>query len=341
MDSSRSVKQANLKSISLASLLAGDTHVTQDLVEACKVNGFFYLDFCHESTCDILELVDELAAIGKSTFALSLEEKEEYSTERYLPSRLLGYKRAGCSVGPFAGRKDGYESFSIHNNGIFGEDTMIVPRVIHDNLHLFDKFLSQVHDYTDCILSLLSKALHLPFDLKDCHRRDRPSAANMALLKYLAWGSSGDRIGNMAHTDMGTLTVVFSKSDGLQAMLPGFKDWSFIPPRAGHAVVNVGDSLRFLSKGALASSLHRVVPPPNSAGKDKFSVIYFLRPEFDATFTTHDGKEVNSIEWHNQKYALFREASLDAKRHGAILTGRQEYLGSTDKLRESESSLLI
>lgn len=208
---------------------------------------------------------------------------------------------------------------------------MIVPQVLDENLPLFETFLKEVHEYTDCILSTLSKALKLSYDLKDCHRKDKPSAANMAMLKYLAWGSSDEQIGNMAHTDMGTLTVVFSQSDGLQAMLPGEKAWSFIPPRPGHAVVNVGDSLRFLSDGALASSLHRVVPPPNSNGQDKFSIIYFLRPEFDAKFTAYDGKQINSVEWHNQKYALFREVSLSAEKHGAMLTGRKEYLGSTDK----------
>lgn len=206
---------------------------------------------------------------------------------------------------------------------------MVAPAAIDDNLRLFETFMGEIHDYTDCILSTLSKALGLPNDLKDCHRKDHPSAANMAMLKYLAWGSSEEQIGNMAHTDMGTLTVVFTKSDGLQAMLPGDDDWSFIPPRTGHAVVNVGDSLRFLSNGALASSLHRVVPPPDSAGQDKFSVIYFLRPEFDAKFTTHDGKQMSSVEWHNQKYSLFREVSLDAERHGAIVTGRKEYLGAS------------
>ncbi|KID75019.1 2-oxoglutarate-dependent dioxygenase gloE [Metarhizium brunneum] len=331
MGSVESSKQADLKSISLAGLLAGNDDVVNDLVSACKENGFFYLDFRHESTCDILKLVDDLAAIGKSVFKLPLEEKEQYSTEKYLPSRLFGYKTVGCSVGPFAGKKDGYESFSIHNNGIFGEDTINAPPAIDENLSLFETFMSEVHQYTDCILSNLSKALELPYDLKDCHRKDKPSSANMAMLQYLAWGSSHDQIGNMAHTDMGTLTVVFSQSDGLQAMLPGDREWSFIPPRAGHAVVNVGDSLRFLSNGVLASSLHRVVPPPDSTGQDKFSVIYFLRPEFDAKFTTHDGKQMNSVEWHNQKYALFREASLDAKQHGAMLTGRNEYLGSTDQ----------
>lgn len=206
---------------------------------------------------------------------------------------------------------------------------MIVPQAIEENLLLVESFMRDVHGYTDCILSILSKALDLPKDLKDFHRIDKPSSANMAMLNYLPWGSSDEKIGNMAHTDMGTLTVVFSKVPGLQALLPGNEQWSFILPRDGHAVVNVGDSLRFLSNGALASSLHRVVPPPGSNGQDKFSVIYFLRPEFDANFTAHDGKLMTSVEWHNQKYALFREASLDATQHGAVLTGRQGYLGAT------------
>lgn len=206
---------------------------------------------------------------------------------------------------------------------------MISPPAIDENLQLFKMFMSEAHDYTDCILSTLSKALNLPNDLKECNRRDVPSAANMAMLQYLPWGSSEEKIGNMAHTDMGTLTVVFSKSDGLQTLLPGDDDWSFVPPRTGHAVVNVGDSLRFLAQGQLASSLHRVVPPLDSSGQDKFSVIYFLRPELDAKFTTHDGQKITSVEWHNQKYSLFREASIDDKQHGAMLTGRKEYIKSS------------
>lgn len=81
---------ANLTSVSLVGLLAGQADAVDDLVSSCKTNGFFYLDFRHPSTCDILELVEKLAVIGKSVFKLSLDEKEEYSTEKYLPSRLLG-----------------------------------------------------------------------------------------------------------------------------------------------------------------------------------------------------------------------------------------------------------
>lgn len=35
--------------------------------------------------------VDDLTAMGQEVFRLPLEEKEAYSTEKYLPSRLLGY----------------------------------------------------------------------------------------------------------------------------------------------------------------------------------------------------------------------------------------------------------
>jgi len=91
MGSREPSKQADLKSISLADLLAGNIDTVNDLVSACKQNGFFYLDFRHASTCDTLKHADELSVIGKSVFNLSLEEKEYYSTEKYLPSRLFGY----------------------------------------------------------------------------------------------------------------------------------------------------------------------------------------------------------------------------------------------------------
>lgn len=91
MGSVEPTKQANLKSICLAGLLAGDVDTVNDLVQSCKENGFFYLDLRDAATCKMLKQADDLVGVGKSVFQLSLEEKEEYSTEKYLPSRLLGY----------------------------------------------------------------------------------------------------------------------------------------------------------------------------------------------------------------------------------------------------------
>lgn len=82
---------ANLKSIALVKLLAGDAETAKALVQACKEKGFFYLDFRSASTSRALQQVDDLAVVGNDVFSLPLEEKEVYSTEKYLPSRLLGY----------------------------------------------------------------------------------------------------------------------------------------------------------------------------------------------------------------------------------------------------------
>ena len=91
MGSIEPTKEADLKSISLAGLLAGDADTVNDLVQSCKEYGFFYLDLRDASTCKTLKKADDLVSVGKAVFKLSLEEKEEYSTEKYLPSRLLGY----------------------------------------------------------------------------------------------------------------------------------------------------------------------------------------------------------------------------------------------------------
>lgn len=86
-----STKRADLVSISLAGLLEGNPDTVSELVSACKTNGFFYLDFRDASTEETLKQVDELVDVGNSVFKLPLEEKEEYSTEKHLSSRLQGY----------------------------------------------------------------------------------------------------------------------------------------------------------------------------------------------------------------------------------------------------------
>jgi hypothetical protein len=78
-----------------------DSESAKDLVQACKENGFFYLVFRGPPTSRSLKQVDELISVGNAVFSLPLEEKEAYSTEKYLPSRLLGYasnKMTGLST---------------------------------------------------------------------------------------------------------------------------------------------------------------------------------------------------------------------------------------------------
>ncbi|EHK98678.1 putative Gibberellin 2-beta-dioxygenase 7 [Glarea lozoyensis 74030] len=107
------------------------------------------------------------------------------------------------------------------------------------------------------------------------------------------------------HTDVGSLTVLFADKRGLQARHPDTGEWQYLEPREGCAVINIGDSLRFMSQKNFQSALHRVIPTPGTTIHDRFSCAYFLRPELDAEFDA-EGQHWKSIDWHLRKYKSYR-----------------------------------
>lgn len=58
-----------------------------------------------------------------------------------------------------------------------------------------------------------------------------------------------------AHTDFGSFSFLHGRgTGGLQVLPPGSDKWYYIKPMAGHAVVNVGDTLAIYSGGIFNSS---------------------------------------------------------------------------------------
>ena len=110
-------------------------------------------------------------------------------------------------------------------------------------------------------------------------------------------------IGHNKHTDIGSLTLLFSEQWGLQVFTPGERRWAWVQPRPhGHATINVGDSLRFLSGKTLYSCLHRVIPVDGQSQKeDRYSIAYFLRPENSAVYEDADGKRVTVLSREQQQ----------------------------------------
>ena len=175
------------------------------------------------------------------------------------------------------------------------------------------------HEICCTILASLSTTLK-----QDCftrqHRHNELSTSTLALLKYPSPVPDEDPKGHIAHTDVGSLTLLFCNESGLQVLHPALDQWVDIKPIPGHAVVNIGDSLRHLSHRTLKSCLHRVMPHNSEKAKDRYSVIYFLRPEKDATFIDETGREWKSIDWHNRKFDAFQHK--DAKEVESILEGK-------------------
>lgn len=130
-----------------------------------------------------------------------------------------------------------------------------------------------------------------------------------------------DKVGHIPHTDIGSLSMVFSDVSGLQVYHPREKAWMFIEPRTGHMVCNIGDSVEFLSRNVLRSSLHRVIPHPAHKDKVKLTVVYLMRPETDTVFVDRNGQEWRSVDWHNRKNRLFAE-EMASQAGNNTLSGR-------------------
>lgn len=132
--------------------------------------------------------------------------------------------------------------------------------------------------------------------------------------------STGGNVGHNMHTDYGTLTLVFAPQPGLQVLAPlksgdTSMEWQNVEPRAGCAIVNVADALRFLTNDALRSAVHRVLPLPD---EDRYSVTYFLRPSDDTNITDAEGKTYNVMDWYQKKNNMY-EASFAAQDRSLLI----------------------
>ena len=123
---------------------------------------------------------------------------------------------------------------------------------------------------------------------------------NLRLLHYppvpSGWFESGKRVRAGAHSDYGSVTLLFQDSrGGLQVEPPPnargiSQGWIDVEPIEGTIVVNAGDLMARWSNDLIRSTKHRVVEPPlPSGGKQgqkvdhpaRYSIAYFCSPDYD------------------------------------------------------------
>ncbi|KAH8195951.1 hypothetical protein TruAng_009871 [Truncatella angustata] len=184
-----------------------------------------------------------------------------------------------------------------------------LPSVVRENLSHFSDFQDACHFVTKLLLDCISSKLELRgnYSLQQYHRDDAPSKSSLFFNHYPTLDTAKEEVGQNQHTDLGSLTLLFAPQWGLQVLSPvdflcletgEQMQWQSVEPRAGHAIVNVGDTLRFLSNYRLRSALHRALPLESC---DRYSIAYFLRPSDDSEFQDSMGKTTTAVNWYLQK----------------------------------------
>ena len=192
--------------------------------------------------------------------------------------------------------------------------------MVEENLKLFDDFVSTAHFILKTLLDCLSDALGLKGleRLDNYHRDDVLSKSTLYFLHYPTGIQKADEVGQNMHTDIGSLTLLFAPQWGLQVLSPVSNEWQYVEPKPGHAIINVADTLRFLSGRRFRSALHRVMPIEGVG--DRYSVSYFLRANNSTEFQDSDGADTSAKSWYFRKYETY-EKPHEMQHKESVLTG--------------------
>ncbi|KAJ5985073.1 hypothetical protein N7499_008674 [Penicillium canescens] len=318
MSSENSLPLANLKTIHLEDLRRGSIGEKEKIFAAAQDDGIFYLDFTEDhGEHRISDLIQNIYSLSQSLFDLDLDEKMQYDVDQISKLKLNGYKPISRNIGGIKGQRDGFESYAIPRNGILGFNPFIHPRLLDNHIHLLQNFLLTCIGISQNIFEALSSPLSLPtsHSLDKFHRPDAPAPDILRLLKYAA-SSKGDqefRVPQTPHTDLGSLTMLFADSPGLQIKPDGCDDWLYIEPKENHAVINLGDAMSLWSGGRYRSVLHRVASLPGVGMGERYSFAFLMRPENLAPMVSLadglpglDGGVLTSEEWIRAKFGVLR-----------------------------------
>lgn len=186
------------------------------------------------------------------------------------------------------------------SQGPDGKLTLPLPDILEPHRETLNQMWIKCHDIGDKILRLLAKGLEIEESaggsewLAKRHNIEKNSGSVLRFLYYPGQKKldSDIQIRAGAHTDYGSVTLLFQKKDeeGLEILSPISKKWepvTFIESKykdqnlAPPLIVNIADLLSFWTAGVLKSSIHRVKFPPHvqESGKDRYSIVYFLHPQ--------------------------------------------------------------
>lgn len=205
-----------------------------------------------------------------------------------------------------------------------------------------DKYMATLQAFAHLIASAsvatttsLSRSLQLPEsdNLTACHRPTVPSYDMIRLLKYSAQPVEERGFPYIAHTDLGSLTFLFTRQAGLQVLADVPDQWTCVQPKEGHAIVNLGDGMSLLTNGYLRSCLHRASPLLGYPMPTRYSFAYMVRAEDETLMTgvksplipprREDGQPVHSSgDWLKKKYNVLRSGARGQSQDW-VMTGRR------------------
>jgi isopenicillin N synthase-like dioxygenase len=205
-------------------------------------------------------------------------------------------------------------------------------QMVNEQRDLYKLWTNACHQLCMDLFDRLDEQIGLPAGkLRSLHRINMPSTDHTRLVCTPPQPEDDRRTSLVPHTDFGSITVLFNILGGLQMIPPDAdpseeKNWQWVKPQPGCAIINLGDAMVKLTNGLFRSPVHRVTHPPGmQAPLTRHSLVYFVRPENDCILKRIEGSSmIPPLTQPEEEITAGTWVQTRAKAHQAQHPGKSE-----------------
>lgn len=300
-----------LNAIDLSLYKEGTEHLEQrkqlarSLEESISTYGFFNIVNFGLSR----EFVDQVKTIGYETVALPSSVKSSFlaSTERkedevVTEEKLGGERDQGFKPKGYWEIKEGVrDSITHYNVRETYHDSFVAkkqkhPPPIADNINVVARYFNHIHQVVlprllslcDLILGIEEGTLISKYFAHYGTNQDSSNSHGRFMLyqpyEKQEYSKLTESVFLRGHSDISAFSFITSLPIlALQIKNYYNGNWTYVNHRPDSLIVNIGDSLEFISGGYFKACLHRVVEPPKDQRHlERLVVIYFCNPSDEA-----------------------------------------------------------
>ncbi|WP_228052660.1 isopenicillin N synthase family oxygenase [Nodosilinea sp. LEGE 07298] len=279
----------------------GKIQVAADIYHACRDVGFLYL--VHHGIPE--GAIAAAFAQSQQFFALPLAEKQAIAWSSEVSNRgYIGLERERLDETQPGDLKEAFnlgreiDSAETATRAGFGNQlgTSIRPGIgeaalvqnrwpaqpAHFRATLID-FFDTCATAVASIFRAFALALDMPEEFIVAHHTAQNYTLRLLHYPPLTISPKPGQTRAGAHSDYGTLTLLFQDDVGGLEVLSAQGDWIAAPAIPDAVLINTGDLTERWSNGVFRSTKHRVsLPQGEKAQRDRYSIAFFCEPNADA-----------------------------------------------------------
>ncbi len=243
--------------------------LAEEVDRSAKEVGFMYITNCGIAP----ETVKAVMSTAHRFFGMDSETKNGFMFDQALN---FGYHGMGKEALDPSKPADQKETFTMRNVSKFYSKSELWPSFRYRQVAC--DFFADCQRLADRMMSAFALALDLPEGFFT-----NKHTGILQTLRFLHYPpttvESSGQLGAGAHTDYGTLTLLFQDQSGGLEIQDSEGNWIPAPPIENAVVINSGDLLARWTNDVYRSTPHRVQVRPADATNGRLSIAFFSDPD--------------------------------------------------------------